>query len=410
MPSSLTWVDHDAKARERSLQILELFKEKESRDELGLGGIRDSFADQLFPGTSTIQTRLRYMLFVPWIYISLERQRLKGEKFAREADRRERELIRTLQAAKDNFGVIGAVAGTGLKRLPSSIYWGGLGSWGIRLQNLSQEEYHLDIEIIYQRQEKQEQENRQRRQRGEEFALGNYTWHPHLPQAPKNFPKEADFRLTPEEANFLLECLRRHHPDSLLAFLAWHCSPVEVEFPWEHPDFASFRPHHQELLHHARWFSQTMYGATLLYNLLLSEIRNWEEKIADYRTKIQAWQRELDFHDFSRWSLERLWELTLDKGHTITYATRRFVSAWVTLVSAEHGNIADNQRARDLVTQREQSLKGTRSRIRNRRALEQWGGASGVRRLSFRWPNAKIYLKDLWQGIKGETDARSQST
>ena len=41
------------------------FQEKESRDELGLGSVRDSFADQLFPGTSTIQTRLRYTLFVP---------------------------------------------------------------------------------------------------------------------------------------------------------------------------------------------------------------------------------------------------------------------------------------------------------------------------------------------------------
>ena len=43
------------------------FRIKESRDELGLGAIRASFADALFPGTSTIQTRLRYMLFVPWV-------------------------------------------------------------------------------------------------------------------------------------------------------------------------------------------------------------------------------------------------------------------------------------------------------------------------------------------------------
>ena len=67
MPSSLTWIDHDPTARERALRILSLFQEKESRDELGLGAIRASFADALFPGTSTIQTRLRYMLFVPWV-------------------------------------------------------------------------------------------------------------------------------------------------------------------------------------------------------------------------------------------------------------------------------------------------------------------------------------------------------
>lgn len=36
-------------------------------DELGIGSIRDTFSDELFPGTSTIQTRARYFLFVPWI-------------------------------------------------------------------------------------------------------------------------------------------------------------------------------------------------------------------------------------------------------------------------------------------------------------------------------------------------------
>jgi len=84
MSSVLAWIDHDSKARERTLRILSLFqeKEKESRDELGLGSVRDSFADQLFPGTSTIQTRLRYMLFVPWIYHSLEEKRLPVESFA----------------------------------------------------------------------------------------------------------------------------------------------------------------------------------------------------------------------------------------------------------------------------------------------------------------------------------------
>ena len=49
MPSQLAWIDQDSTARERTLRILSPFQEKESRDELWLGSIRDSFADQLFP-------------------------------------------------------------------------------------------------------------------------------------------------------------------------------------------------------------------------------------------------------------------------------------------------------------------------------------------------------------------------
>src|SRR5690606_26134468 len=56
MPSILAWIDHDSAARERTLRILSLFQEKESRDELGLSSLRDSFADQLFMVAS--QTRM----------------------------------------------------------------------------------------------------------------------------------------------------------------------------------------------------------------------------------------------------------------------------------------------------------------------------------------------------------------
>ena len=48
--------------------IIRPFAERESRDELGLGQIRDAIADALFPGTSTLLTRARHLLFVPWAY------------------------------------------------------------------------------------------------------------------------------------------------------------------------------------------------------------------------------------------------------------------------------------------------------------------------------------------------------
>ena len=46
--SSLAWIDFDEAERQRAQRIMALFLEKESRDELGLGAIRDSIADHLF--------------------------------------------------------------------------------------------------------------------------------------------------------------------------------------------------------------------------------------------------------------------------------------------------------------------------------------------------------------------------
>jgi Family of unknown function (DUF6361) len=35
--------------------------------------VRDTFSDLLFPGTSTLHSRGRYVLFIPWIYQAIER-------------------------------------------------------------------------------------------------------------------------------------------------------------------------------------------------------------------------------------------------------------------------------------------------------------------------------------------------
>lgn len=45
-------------------------------DPLGLGPVRDALSETLFPGISTIQTRARYFPFVPWIYRSLDEDRI----------------------------------------------------------------------------------------------------------------------------------------------------------------------------------------------------------------------------------------------------------------------------------------------------------------------------------------------
>ena len=36
-------------------------------DELGVSSIRDAITHQLFPGSSVLQTRARYLLFIPWL-------------------------------------------------------------------------------------------------------------------------------------------------------------------------------------------------------------------------------------------------------------------------------------------------------------------------------------------------------
>ncbi len=130
--STLTWLDFSDAERKRALQVVELLGRPETRDELGLGAIRDAFANALFPGMSTVQRRARYFLFVPWTFREGER-RWAGRADALERTRRkELQLIETLLQAGEKDGVIGSSARANLRQVPSMIYWQGLARWRIR--------------------------------------------------------------------------------------------------------------------------------------------------------------------------------------------------------------------------------------------------------------------------------------
>jgi len=107
MTALLAWLDHDPTERDRANRILALFQEKDARDELGLGSIRDAVADLLFPGTSTIHTKVRYFLFVPWLYERLKAEGVKAIDVPRRLRHLEVELVEHLLSQGEKEGVFG---------------------------------------------------------------------------------------------------------------------------------------------------------------------------------------------------------------------------------------------------------------------------------------------------------------
>jgi hypothetical protein len=400
MPSRLSWIDHSPAERERMQRVLALFQERETRDELGIGAIRDALADQLFPGTSTIQTRLRYMLFVPWIYREIERREVPSAKVAAAARQRELELTATLIPGGD-FGIFGRTARGDLKRLPSSVYWAGLGTWGIRRYPGTQERYHRWLDELYRL-----RRAAHRREADDPEGYGRVdAWHPKLPPAPPGFPHGATFRLTRDEADFLRQRIVATSPGSLLAHLVVHARPADAAAAWMHPDYASFPPEARELLSHARRFAEAMQGAAVLYNLMLAEAAEHREREEEHRGSLGRWAQGLDVPALAGWDLDRFWALAGRTTHTVTDRARLFVGRWIELLRRTGGAVADHAEARALVRARETTLKRGRSRFTNPRALEQWGGYAGMAPITFRWPTVSTYLLDLSQAEEGAGDA-----
>lgn len=389
--SSLSWIDFDEVERQRARRIMALFQEKDSRDELGLGPIRDSIADHLFPGTSTIQTRLRYMLFVPWIYAMVEQYDGPPERLVAEARAREIRLIDALRAGGEDEGIIGRDAGANLQRLASSIYWSGLRSWGIRLFPGAQEAYFATLPSL---------RRRRHRAGSSEDALAAedhdlLTWRVGMPPAPPDVLENVGFRLTSEEAGFLIDRLVDSQPNSLLTHLAKAGRHADCEFIWEHPDLATFPRAARRLVEHAEVFSQVMHGASLLYNLMLSEMRQNEEWIEDYRDALSNWANEMDPIVVASWSLDDFWQRIEHEDHRVRAPARLFVRRWLELIGQGAVQAPDLTAARELVRTRESRLKGAQSRFTNSSLRDRWGGSSGARRLAFRWTEASSHIGDL---------------
>src|SRR5690348_1180859 len=107
MPSSFTWLDYSEYEKRKMLDVINLFKEQTTRDELGIGVIRDGFADMFFPGTSTVQTRARYFFFIPWMYLSMEKKKVVSNRIADKGREAELKLIGHLLKNGESEGVIG---------------------------------------------------------------------------------------------------------------------------------------------------------------------------------------------------------------------------------------------------------------------------------------------------------------
>lgn len=367
MSFALSWVDHDQEARGRVEKVLALLSEREARDELGLGPIRDSLADLLFPGTSTIQTRLRYFLIVPWVYRALEVEGVKGAEVWRRGRDLEFIVADHLRRTSEP-GVFGRRAGRRLRRLPSSVYWLGLGTWGLR------------------------------------YDRGSSRWHPGLPTRPRGFPEIDTLALTATESEYLQDRVTQAIPETLLAHLFLRARPAKCRFAWEHPDYAGFPPPHKTALEHARLFSEVIYGAPLLYNLLLARRSEREDKIAEYRAKLDAWSGGLDRSALDHWSVTDFW-LTVRQRRRINPGAHDFVTRWIDLARSgsldvsKHGIPRDNSAPARLVRRREKALKRERSRFQNRRLLDQWSGGSGVYRMNYRWGKVRDYIRELAAGL-----------
>src|ERR1700688_4992463 len=104
-------------------------------DEIGFLLIHQGFADRFFPGTSVLHTRVRYALFVPWLFQRAARVRRRGSDLDSTIRHLLIELaIRLKQLGGEPNGVIGGdKLGQLTSQPPDRVYWTALRAWRLLL-------------------------------------------------------------------------------------------------------------------------------------------------------------------------------------------------------------------------------------------------------------------------------------
>ena len=156
-------------------------------------------------------------------------------------------------------------------------------------------------------------------------------------------------------------------------------------------------------------------GAQYLYNLMMAEranqdgIRDEPELIDRYRARLDEWAAEVneEIGAFRSWSRPNFWSLIYELSPGLRPAAYRFAETWMEMAIDDPGRVADRQDARQLITNRERSLKGGLARLHSRRALERWNGASGLGRLTYRWAEGRMMAADILDGLVHKEETAS---
>lgn len=376
--------------------MLRALDEPGTLDVLGLGTVRDALSNLLAPGTSTIQTRLRYFLFIPWIFETLYLGPASALEPSAALRLREIQLIERLAHLGSDQGVIGFVARANLKRMPTEAYWAGLGQWGLRRRDFTIRQYAQMSARPVRVQAIRDDDN---------VALEEAVplWI-HLPSPPEGFlDEDLVFNLTVDEADFLLDRIRISDPDSLLArYAGIDVDLDEVAYPWDLPEFAA-SSRLRTRLWHARNFAELTTGAQQLYNLLLAqrartefgrdtndleahtreELDHWAQRIAQREGELRQWVDEI----------AEFWAFLGDG--TVHTRTKEFVEEITRRAIDAPEGIADDVGLADRVARRELQLKSQRARLSHRSALESWNGSGFGGQFAYRWGTVRSYLADL---------------
>ena len=392
----LGWIDFSKEDRQKALDVINLLSEQGAVDELGIGIVRDAFANYFFPGTSTIQTRAKYFLIVPYILRDAVDGRYGKDvnRILRAIDTEEKECgIKLLESNPKAEGVIGTrVLPKGwVARKPSDIYWNGIRTYGIFCDyGLSIPEYvSLAVKLNTQkssaklgnRNDEAEENEKDDSDAGDIMNVSFWN----LPIYHDNWRDNLTIELTNEEAFYLDKQIQKGAKGTLLEYVLKNRIDMN-----KYEDFVSMAAELSEkveeklafMMKLACEFNNLVYMARVRFNVMLSEEEN-EVAVSEWdRLKPQVKRRaNVDL------------SAVFNKLELHNPGTYLFLSKLQEAFKALDIDAAD-----ELIKKRERQLKGiNRAKLNRTKEFDhsKWVGGG---ELDYRFSNARRIINDIYSG------------
>ena len=387
------FIDYSHNERNKILSTLKLLGERNTLDELGVGTIRDAYADILFPGISTLQTRAKYFVLVPYLFYAAMSQTENGKiRSSQEfrawiGDAENRIAAALTKNCPNETGIIGINAyrqNRSVKIKPSMIYWNGLKALGIlRSDNASIDSACKLLYSVARRKAETEMildgdsfdDPTARNQNGALF----------LPIQPDDdFIQSIRMALTGKEAEFLRDCILRSVPKSLLAFFVKRRMVSEsfLSVPDE-----LLEPDLRRDYNYARGFSRFIYGAHIRYNVIYSDYTD--------QAMIERYEQWRDAYLSSPIDLEKVLA-RIPCGPDVANFCRGFRQFVMS------GDLKALDR---LIVRREISAKGERAKLRKPKEYRyDPDNPIHLYQFDYRFGTAKAIITDILNGLEGSPD------
>lgn len=392
----LGWIDFSKSERNKVLSVLDMLSEAGTLDELGIAPVRDGFANLFFPGTSTIQTRAKYFMIVPYALKDLEySNETNPNRMMRTFDEVERHCgERFLQNGNDTDGIIGSRSlkqNRWVKRTPADIYWAGLRNYGIFTGGtLSLSEYvramcalknqKTSLVKLGNRNDNAEEGDLDDKDAGELFRMQFWK----IPTYDGKWMDDLSIKLTADEGEFLKTQIVTSFPESMMAYIlrngkteVFECNSFQEMDSLIH----IFPEQIQSDYALAAGFSDFLYVLRTIYNIVVSDGKN-----ADANSEWENLNGYLG--DLAAVDLEAIFTRLHIYGNMFLC---NFLRKSQELMAA-----GDLEGMKTEIRRRERELKQSRAKTMHPGEFDPdaWYGGGA---LDYRFGNAKVIMRDIFE-------------